>query len=177
MPYFPQAMKALLFTIFALFATLSFAAVYKEAEFLASLEAWELNKPTSYQYTIVQLGESSIKRTTIRVRNNKVVARIFTESDFFHEPGQFIDSWTERCSAVGTRTGDDFYDIVPGVLFDDVYTFCHDNILTADLTPEDEEESEFIFTTFDNGFMSECSYYPAFCFGCETSIVVESITF
>jgi len=169
------------FYIIALFCVLAFsglAKVYEEEKFNESLQTWNNLQKSTYSYTVVLFFGNTIGRTTIKVKDGKVVERAYKETNLFHTPGQYVNAWTERCASVGTHTGVlEYYDIVPAVTLDDVYTYCHDQVLTQDQNPEDEEESQAVFETNENGLIAKCAFYPPYCFDCEWSVYVESVVY
>jgi len=171
-------MKPYLIALLCLFVYSGVAKFYKEEEFTQSLQTWNNLKPANYKYTVVLFLRDNIGRTTLKVKNGKVIERSYKETTLFHVPGEFVNAWTEKCASVGTHTGVlDYYDIVPAVTLDEVYAYCRDQVLTQDQDPADEEFSQVVFETDDKGLIANCVFYPAFCFDCAWSVYVENIEF
>jgi len=171
-------MKLAIFVLFC-FAAYTCLADTFQPQFEASLQAWQNLDLQNYKYTMVLYfpNQEAVGRSTITVKNGKVTARNFVENAYFHVPGVNIDQWTEMCSQVGTHTGQlDYFDIVPAVLLDDVYSYC-ESILPAEFTPGDDDSDQGDFETTPDGLISKCAVYPALCFGCETILYVESIDY
>src|SRR4051812_40224568 len=97
--------------LFLLFISLYFttAKIYKfhQDAFKKSLNTWKALKYKSYDYTIVIPGIDTVSRTTIQVRNGKVVRRTFIETDFFHYPNSYENFWDEKTpNEIGSHTGE-----------------------------------------------------------------------
>ena len=133
--------------------------VYLEDEYNASLQAWQALNSKAYTYVVVTTYENSVGRTTIKVRNGQVVSRTYVEKNTFDYPGNVVKSWSETTPAtLGSHEG-----YPPVLTMDELYEYCHDNILTSDENPADQDpqypENYARFFTDSNGLISYCAFY------------------
>lgn len=161
----------------SLYSGLAELVKFHQNAYKESLNTWKSLKLKNYDYTVVSFREENVGRTTIKVRNGKVVRRTYIETKLFYYPGDYEEFWDEKTpEGVGSHEGEfPYYDIVPAVTLDEVYTFCQNEILTQDLTPEDLEESKAVFEMLKGGIISKCAFYPPLCYGCSTFVFIENV--
>jgi hypothetical protein len=174
-------MKFSLLVCLCAFVCVSQAYFYQAANYTASLTAWQVLKPSCYVYTVVNINDTdsdqTVSRTTIKVRNERVISRSYRKTDLFYIPGHVLDSWEETTpSSIGSNGGDFGTDIFPAVTLDQVYTYCKESILTQDQAIfNGKDGNSAAFETSKNGVIAYCAFYNGQCAGfCGGIINIDS---
>lgn len=174
-------MKFPLLACLCAFVCVSQAYLYQSANYAASLKAWQALKPSCYVYTVVNINDTNpdktVSRTTIMVRNDRVINRSYRQTDLFYIPGKALTSWNETTlNSLGSNGGDFGTDIFPAVTLDQVYTYCKESILTQDQAIfNGQDGNSAAFETSKNGVIAYCAFYNGQCVGfCGDIINIDS---
>ena len=128
----------------------------------------ESSKPCCYIYIIVSVNDDAgptVSRTTIKVKNGKVISRSYKQTGLFHDPDLVLDSWEENTPRdIESHDGQYGTDISPAVNLDKIYAYCKNNILNQEQDlASGEDSNSTAFETFENGVITCCAFYVGPC--------------
>ena len=136
-------------------------------EYNFSLATWKKLNPKFYQYVTGEytIDFDPVSRTTITVKNGKVIKRHYWSKDPWERRYPVI-TWVEDTpETLGTHS-----EGFPPIDLDEVYIQCRSNILI--------HEPEMIqFEIKNNNIISRCGIHLTLCSdGCFEGVHIESIT-